>query len=176
MLQRHESTNCLRLMFTPFSVIDCSLSMCYFLLSSILSQFLTFPYFLISTSYILHTSSTPVLLFLIVPCIVPLLFALLPHRPGSLVFPWRWPPACVYVCVCSCTRPDLPEQRAPARLVTSGRRRRREQQRHAGHRGWSGVVGATVSRHQLALLCDRISVGQHEWWEGKYVIADLWPL
>lgn len=129
------------------------------------------PYFsLFLNLYILRTSILPLLpsfFFLIVPCIVPLLFPLLPHRPGSLVFPWCWPPACVYVCVCSCARPDLPEQRAPARLVTSGCRRGREQQWHAGHRGRSGVVGAAVSRHQLALLCHRISVGQHERWEGK---------
>lgn len=119
MLRRHESTNCLRLIFTPFSVIDCSLTLCYFLLSSILSQFLTFPYFLISTSYVLHTSSTPVLL--------------LPHRSlhrSSTVSPFAsparfpcfpvvlTPSLCVCLCVLLCTaRSPWAASSSPARYL-----------------------------------------------------------
>lgn len=69
----------------------------------------------------------------------------------------------VPLCVCVCARaprPDLPEQRAPARLVTAGRRR--EQQRHAGDRGRRGVLRAAVPRHQLAVVRVGIRLGQHE--------------
>lgn len=170
-----DSTNCLLLMFTPFLVIDSSLSMCYFLLPFYPSA--TSAFFLTSLSYVFHPSfsccaSCPSSLpsssslflgsfLLLFPFAVPTRF------PCS---PWCWPPACVYVCVCSCARPDLPEQWAPARLVTPGRRCRWEQQRHAGHRGRSGVLCAAVSCHQLPLLCVWIGLWQHEWWESKF-----WP-
>lgn len=143
-----------------------------FFFTSLISLF----FFSVSIQSFSSSSSRPPRFPSLFPPFSPFLYGSpLLYRPGSFVSLWCWPPACVCVCVCSCTRPDLPEQRAPARLFAAGCWCGREQQRHAGHRGWPGFVCAAVSCHQFPRFCVRISLWQHERWDIKWLLADPCP-
>lgn len=161
----HNSTTSLLLVFTPFGYwfLYFHLSLYYFIISKFLAPSFFIPYStLLRISCILYFPYFSS--FFCFPfCYFP--FAILARFP---LFLRCWPLACVYVCVCSRAWSDLPGQWAPARLTTSRRRRGWEQQRHAGHRGRSGVLCSTVTCHQLPSISVWISVWQHEWWERMW--------